>query len=138
MVLAGDFSIWLVEQKAEQGEPIIALGGGVIGDLAGFVAATYHQEGIPLIQIPTSLLAQVDSAVGGKTGINHSQGKNLIGAFYQPELIIVDPAFILTLPERVYLEGWAEIVKYGMILDADLFEVLEGTTSLILARDVTY
>jgi shikimate kinase / 3-dehydroquinate synthase len=100
---------WLVEQKAEQREPIIALGGGVIGDLAGFVAATYHR-GMPLIQIPTSLLAQVDSAIGGKTGINHPLGKNLIGAFYQPELIIVDPAFLLTLPERVYLEGWAEIV----------------------------
>jgi len=127
---------WLVEQKAEQREPIITLGGGVIGDLAGFVAATYHR-GIPLIQIPTSLLAQVDSAIGGKTGINHPRGKNLIGAFYQPELIIVDPAFLLTLPERVYLEGWAEIVKYGMILDADLFEMLEGNTSLMHARDAT-
>ena len=108
----------------------------MIGDLAGFVAATYHR-GIPLIQIPTSLLAQVDSAIGGKTGINHPQGKNLIGAFYQPELIIVDPAFLLTLPERVYLEGWAEIVKYGMILDADLFEMLEGNTSSMHARDAT-
>ena len=127
---------WLVEEKAEQGEPIIALGGGVVGDLAGFVAATYHR-GIPLIQIPTSLLAQVDSAIGGKTGINHPQGKNLIGAFYQPELIIVDPAFLITLPERVYLEGWAEIVKYGMILDADLFEMLEGNTSLMHARYAT-
>ncbi|MGZ3628074.1 MAG: 3-dehydroquinate synthase [Ktedonobacteraceae bacterium] len=127
---------WLVEQKAEQREPIIALGGGVVGDLAGFVAATYHR-GIPLIQIPTSLLAQVDSAIGGKTGINHPKGKNLIGAFYQPELIIVDPAFLLTLPERVYLEGWAEIVKYGMILDADLFEMLEVNTSLIHAKDAT-
>jgi shikimate kinase/3-dehydroquinate synthase len=127
---------WLVEQKAEQREPIIALGGGVVGDLAGFVAATYHR-GIPLIQIPTSLLAQVDSAIGGKTGINHPQGKNLIGAYYQPELIIVDPALLLTLPERVYLEGWAEIVKYGMILDVDLFELLEGNTSLMHARDAT-
>ena len=127
---------WLVEQKAEQREPIIALGGGVIGDLVGFVAATYHR-GIPLIQIPTSLLAQVDSAIGGKTGINHPLGKNLIGAFYQPELIIVDPAFLLTLPERVYLEGWAEIVKYGMILDAHLFEMLEDHTSLLHARDAT-
>ena len=125
---------WLVEQKAEQLEPIITLGGGVIGDLAGFVAATYHR-GVPLIQIPTSLLAQVDSAIGGKTGINHPLGKNLIGAFYQPGLIIVDPAFLLTLPERVYLEGWAEIVKYGMILDADLFKMLEDHTSLLHARD---
>jgi 3-dehydroquinate synthase len=127
---------WLVEHKAEQREPIIAVGGGVIGDLAGFVAATYHR-GVPLIQIPTSLLAQVDSAIGGKTGINHPLGKNLIGAFYQPELIIVDPAFLLTLSERVYVEGWAEIVKYGMILDADLFEMLEENSSLLHARDAT-
>jgi shikimate kinase/3-dehydroquinate synthase len=127
---------WLVEQKAEQREPIIALGGGVIGDLAGFVAATYHR-GVPLIQIPTSLLAQVDSAIGGKTGINHPQGKNLIGAFYQPELIIVDPAFLLTLPERMYFEGWAEIVKYGMILDADLFELLEDRITALHARDTS-
>ena len=127
---------WLVEQKVEQREPIIALGGGVIGDLAGFVAATYHR-GVPLIQIPTTLLAQVDSAIGGKTGINHPLGKNLIGSFYQPVLIIVDPTFLLTLPERVYLEGWAEIVKYGMILDADLFEMLEDHTSSLRARDAT-
>jgi 3-dehydroquinate synthase/shikimate kinase/3-dehydroquinate synthase len=127
---------WLVEQKAERLEPIVALGGGVIGDLAGFVASTYHR-GVPLIQIPTSLLAQVDSAIGGKTGINHPQGKNLIGAFYQPELIIVDPAFLLTLPERMYLEGWAEIVKYGMILDADLFELLEDHTTSLHARDTS-
>ena len=127
---------WLVEQKAEQREPIIVVGGGVIGDLAGFVAATYHR-GVPLIQIPTSLLAQVDSAIGGKTGINHPLGKNLIGAFYQPGLIIVDPAFLLTLPERVYLEGWAEIVKYGMILDTDLFEMLEDHSSSLHARDAT-
>ena len=127
---------WLVEQKAEQREPIIAFGGGVIGDLAGFVAATYHR-GIPLVQIPTSLLAQVDSAIGGKTGINHPLGKNLIGAFYQPGLIIVEPAFLLTLQERVYLEGLAEIVKYGMILDANLFEMLEVHASSLLAKDST-
>ncbi|HEX6110251.1 MAG TPA: 3-dehydroquinate synthase [Ktedonobacteraceae bacterium] len=127
---------WLVEQKADHQEAIVALGGGVVGDLAGFVAATYHR-GVPLIQVPTSLLAQVDSAIGGKTGINHPLGKNLIGAFYQPRLIIVDPAFLLTLSERVYHEGWAEIVKYGMILDADLFEMLEEQTSLLHTRDAT-
>ena len=115
---------WLVENKAERQEPLVALGGGVVGDLTGFVAASYHR-GIPLIQIPTTLLAQVDSAVGGKTGVNHTKGKNLIGAIYQPRLIIVDPACLLTLPDRVYREGWAEIVKYGMILDTDLFELLE-------------
>ncbi len=127
---------WLVEQKTEREEPIIALGGGVVGDLAGFVAATYHR-GVPLVQVPTSLLAQVDSAIGGKTGINHPLGKNLVGAFYQPKLIIVDPAFLLTLSERVYREGWAEIVKYGMILDADLFEMLEKHISSLHARDAS-
>lgn len=115
---------WLVEQRAERSEPLIALGGGVVGDLAGFVAACY-QRGVPLVQIPTTLLAQVDSAIGGKTGINHPLGKNLIGAFYQPKLIFVDPAVLLTLPQRVYREGWAEIAKYGVILDADLFAMLE-------------
>jgi 3-dehydroquinate synthase len=125
---------WLVEQKAERQEPIIALGGGVVGDVAGFVAACY-QRGVLLIQIPTSLLAQVDSAIGGKTGINHPLGKNLIGAYYQARLILVDPAFLLTLPPRMYHEGWAEIVKYGMILDANLFELLEAHISAIHSRD---
>ncbi len=124
---------WLVENKAERQEPLVALGGGVVGDLTGFVAASYHR-GIPLIQIPTSLLAQVDSAIGGKTGVNHPRGKNLIGAIYQPCLIIVDPACLQTLPDRVYREGWAEIVKYGMILDADLFELLETHAPSLYAR----
>ncbi len=115
---------WLIENQAEQQEPIIALGGGVVGDLAGFVAACY-QRGVPLIQLPTTLLAQVDAAIGGKTAINHPLGKNLIGAFYQPRLTLVDPACLLTLPERVYREGWAEIIKYGMTLDAELFCWLE-------------
>ncbi len=127
---------WLVENKAECQEPVVALGGGVVGDLAGFVAATY-QRGVPLVQVPTSLLAQVDAAIGGKTGINHPLGKNLIGAYYQPVLIIVDPAFLLTLPERVYREGWAEIVKYGMILDAELFELLEEHVSSLHAHEAT-
>ena len=120
---------WLVSQHAEQQEAIIALGGGVVGDLAGFVAASYRR-GVPLVQVPTTLLAQVDSAIGGKTGINHSQGKNLIGAFYQPRLTLVDPACLLTLPERVYREGWGEIIKYGMALDAKLFEQLERAGSI--------
>jgi 3-dehydroquinate synthase len=124
---------WLVENKAERQEALVALGGGVVGDLTGFVAACYHR-GIPLIQVPTSLLAQVDSAIGGKTGINHTKGKNLIGAIYQPTLIIVDPACILTLPDRVYREGWAEIVKYGVILDADLFKLLETHAPSLYAR----
>ncbi|MGH2497211.1 MAG: 3-dehydroquinate synthase [Ktedonobacteraceae bacterium] len=125
---------WLVQQKAEQKEAIVALGGGVVGDLAGFVASCY-QRGVPLIQVPTTLLAQVDSAIGGKTGINHALGKNLIGAFYQAKLIYADPAFLLTLPERVYREGWAEIIKYAMILDAELFSILEEQVGALLARD---
>ncbi len=115
---------WLLEQRAERKEAIIALGGGVIGDLVGYAAATYLR-GVPLIQVPTSLLAQVDAAIGGKTGINHPHGKNLIGAFYHPQLVLVDPALLLTLPERERTEGWAEVVKYGIILDAELFAQLE-------------
>ncbi|HTI14254.1 MAG TPA: 3-dehydroquinate synthase [Dictyobacter sp.] len=125
---------WLLEYQAERREVIIAIGGGVIGDLAGFVAATYLR-GVPLIQVPTSLLAQVDAAIGGKTGINHPRGKNLIGAFYHPRLVLVDPATLLTLPERSRTEGWAEIVKYGIILDADLFTLLEEHVSAL--RDFT-
>ena len=125
---------WLVEQHAEHTEPIIALGGGVVGDLVGFVAASY-QRGVPLVQVPTTLLAQVDSAIGGKTGINHPLGKNLIGAYYQPELIFVDPATLLTLPERAYREGWAEIVKYGVILDAEFFALLEARLADIEKRE---
>ena len=116
---------WLIERRAERGEAIIALGGGVVGDLAGYAAATYLR-GVPLVQVPTSLLAQVDSAIGAKTGINHAGGKNLIGAFYHPRLVLVDPATLLTLPARERTEGWAEVVKYGMILDANLFARLEA------------
>jgi len=115
---------WLIEQHAERREAIVALGGGVVGDLAGYAAATYLR-GVPLVQVPTSLLAQVDAAIGGKTGINHARGKNLIGAFYQPRLVLADPATLLTLPVRERTEGWAEVVKYGIILDAELFAQLE-------------
>jgi 3-dehydroquinate synthase len=125
---------WLVEHHAERSEPVVALGGGVIGDLTGFVAASYRR-GVPLVQVPTTLLAQIDSSVGGKTGINHAKGKNLIGAFYQPELIFADPAVLLTLPERAYREGWAEIVKTGVILDAELFALLEEHLSDLERRD---
>ncbi len=115
---------WLLEQRAERREAIIALGGGVVGDLVGYVAATYLR-GVPLIHVPTSLLAQVDAAIGGKTGINHPHGKNLIGAFYHPRFVLVDPKLLLTLPVRERTEGWAEVVKYGIILDAELFAQLE-------------
>ncbi len=124
---------WLVQQRAERQEPLIALGGGVVGDLTGFVAACY-QRGVPLIQIPTTLLAQVDAAIGGKTAVNHPLGKNLIGAYYQPTLTLADPSCLLTLPVRAYREGWAEIIKYGVALDAELFDLLE-TSPAIQPRD---
>ena len=123
---------WLLEQRAERREAIVAVGGGVVGDLVGFAAATYLR-GVPLVQVPTSLLAQVDSAIGGKTGINHARGKNLIGAFYHPRLVLADPATLLTLPERERTEGWAEVVKYGIILDAELFDRLEAHAPLLRA-----
>lgn len=121
---------WLIEQHAERREALIALGGGVVGDLVGYAAATYLR-GVPLIQVPTSLLAQVDSAIGGKTGINHAKGKNLIGAFYHPRLVLADPAALLTLPQRERTEGWAEIVKYGIILDTELFTLLETHADIL-------
>jgi 3-dehydroquinate synthase len=125
---------WLVEHKAERKEAIIALGGGVVGDLAGFIASCYLR-GVPFVQVPTTLLAQVDSAIGGKTGLNHALGINLIGSYYQPRLIYIDPAFILTLPERIYTEGWVEIAKYAMILDDKLFTLLEENLDALSVRD---
>lgn len=121
---------WLLELHAERREALIAVGGGVVGDLVGFVASTYLR-GVPLIQIPTSLLAQVDAAIGGKTGINHPRGKNLIGSFYHPQLVLADPSVLFSLPERSRTEGWAEIVKYGIILDAELFALLEAQADIL-------
>jgi 3-dehydroquinate synthase len=113
--------------------PVFALGGGVIGDLAGFAAATLLR-GVPLVQLPTSLLAQVDASVGGKTAINHETGKNLIGAFYQPRLVCADPRTLDTLPMDEYTGGMAEVVKHALIGDASLFQYLEDHTSKIFAR----
>lgn len=118
----------------ERGTPLIALGGGVIGDLTGFAAATLLR-GIDYIQIPTTLLAQVDSAVGGKTAIDTPQGKNLVGAFHQPVLVLADTATLATLPKRELLAGYAEVVKYGVIRDADFFAWLERTGAQLLAGD---
>jgi 3-dehydroquinate synthase len=118
----------------ERRSPIIALGGGVVGDVAGFAAATLLR-GVPFIQVPTTLLAQVDSSVGGKTGINHSAGKNLIGAFYQPQLVLVDLDTLQTLPRRQFLSGLAEVIKYGAILDAELFALLEQRLDGALSLD---
>ncbi|MGI9060170.1 MAG: 3-dehydroquinate synthase [Ktedonobacteraceae bacterium] len=126
---------WLLEQRAERREAIVALGGGVVGDMAGYAAATYLR-GVPLVQVPTSLLAQVDAAIGGKTGINHSRGKNLIGAFYHPHLVLADPATLLTLPVRERTEGWAEVVKYGIILDTKLIALLEENAEIL--RDFSH
>ncbi len=124
----------LLELKAERSTMLIALGGGVIGDLAGFAAATY-QRGMPLVQIPTTLLAQVDSSVGGKTAVNHPLGKNMIGAFYQPSAVIIDSATLSTLPDREYASGLAEVVKYGAIRSPELFAWLESNVLPLLSRD---
>jgi 3-dehydroquinate synthase len=113
---------------------IVALGGGVVGDLAGFVAATY-MRGIGLVQVPTTLLAMVDSSVGGKTAVNLPQGKNLVGVFYQPRAVAVDLSTLESLPQREYLSGLAEVVKYGVIRDAELFLRLENNVGALLERD---
>jgi 3-dehydroquinate synthase len=124
----------LARHRLERKSFIVALGGGVVGDLAGFVAATYLR-GIPFVQVPTSLLAQVDSSVGGKTGVNLKSGKNLVGAFYQPKLVLCDLDTLKTLPRREYVSGFAEVIKYGIICDAALFARLERSLSKLLKRD---
>lgn len=125
----------LLKQNYNRDTIIIALGGGVIGDLAGFVAATY-QRGIPFIQIPTTLLAQVDSSVGGKTAINHPLGKNMIGAFYQPQSVIIDLNCLKTLPQREFSAGLAEVIKYGVALDANFFAWLENNMDALLEHNL--
>ena len=124
----------LAELPADRQTPVIALGGGVVGDLAGLAAATYNR-GLPLVMLPTTLLAMVDSSVGGKVAINHPRGKNLIGAFHQPSLVWIDTDTLATLPEREYRSGLAEVVKYGAILDAALLAQIEQQIEAILARD---
>jgi 3-dehydroquinate synthase len=117
----------------DRNSTVFALGGGVVGDLAGFAAATFLR-GVPLVQVPTTVVAQVDSALGGKTAINHRHAKNLIGAFYQPRLIVADVATLATLPEREFREGLAEVIKYGAIMDAPMIADLERDLDSILAR----
>jgi 3-dehydroquinate synthase len=124
----------LAAHRLERKSFIVALGGGVVGDLAGFVAATYLR-GIDFVQVPTTLLAQVDSSVGGKTGVNLRAGKNLVGAFYQPRLVLCDLKTLATLPRREFISGLAEVIKYGIIFDAKLFAQLERDLSKILERD---
>jgi 3-dehydroquinate synthase len=123
-----------LDARLDRRSAIIALGGGVIGDLAGFSAATFLR-GLPLVQVPTTLLAQVDSSVGGKTGVNHPAGKNLIGAFYQPCLVWIDVRTLRTLPRRQVLSGLAEVIKYAVILSPDLFALLERNLDRVLALD---
>ena len=126
----------LLECACDRKTTLIALGGGVIGDITGFAAATY-QRGVPFMQIPTTLLAQVDSSVGGKTAINHARGKNMIGAFYQPRLVLADTDTLKTLPDREYRSGLAEVIKYGIALDAAFFDWLETNIDLLNRRDST-
>ena len=125
---------WLLDQKVERGDIVVAFGGGVIGDLAGFAAAILRR-GVRFVQIPTSLLAQVDSSVGGKTGINAAQGKNLIGAFHQPSLVLADIDVLGTLTPRDFLAGYGEVVKYGLLGDATFFEWLETQGPVLAAGD---
>ena len=124
----------LLEAKVERGDVIAAFGGGVVGDLVGF-AASILRRGVDFVQIPTTLLAQVDSSVGGKTAINTRHGKNLVGAFHQPRLVLADIDFLQTLPEREFLAGYAEVVKYGLIDDAPFFDWLEANRAGIAKRD---
>ena len=126
----------LLHHRCDRKTTLIALGGGVIGDIAGFAAATY-QRGVPFIQVPTTLLAQVDSSVGGKTAINHPLGKNMIGAFYQPLLVLTDTDTLATLPDREFRSGLAEVLKYGLILDPAFFAWLEENMAALLKRDST-
>jgi len=135
---------FLIERRVERNDVIVALGGGMIGDLAGFIAATFLR-GLPWLQVPTSLIAMTDASIGGKVAIDHPQGKNLIGAFYQPRLVLADVQTLTTLPQRELTSGWAEVIKHGLILDADFLQLLEdkakdliklkpGITSKVIAR----
>jgi len=124
----------LIEQRYARDSVLVTLGGGVVGDIGGFAAATY-QRGIRFIQVPTTLLAQVDSSVGGKTGVNHPRGKNMIGAFHQPMAVIMDMATLETLPDRELSAGLAEVVKYGLICDAEFFTWLEAHADDLVGRD---
>jgi 3-dehydroquinate synthase len=126
----------LIRVNADRASTIIAIGGGVIGDTAGFAAATYLR-GVPVVQVPTTLLAQVDSAIGGKVGVNHAAGKNLIGAYHQPAAVVIDPAFLSTLPRREFRAGLYEVVKYGVIASRPLFDRIDAHLKEVFARDTS-
>ena len=125
---------WLADRRAERGDVVVAMGGGVAGDLVGFVAATWLR-GVSVVQVPTSLTAMVDSSIGGKTGVNLPQGKNLLGAFHQPKLVLQDIGHLATLPPREMAAGWAEAVKHGLILDADLLDTFERLAPQMIALE---
>lgn len=129
---------WLADHRAERGHVVVAVGGGVVGDLAGFAAAT-NVRGMPLVQVPTTLLAMMDAAIGGKVAVDLPQGKNLVGAFHQPRLVLADPATLETLPKRELASGWAEAIKHGLILDRELLDSFDRDRTAILAleREVT-
>jgi shikimate kinase/3-dehydroquinate synthase len=129
---------YLIESRVERNDVVVALGGGMIGDLAGFVAATFLR-GLPWLQVPTSLIAMTDASIGGKVAVDHPQGKNLIGAFYQPCLVLADVKTLTTLPDRELTSGWAEVIKHGLILDADLLKLLEDNAKNLveLKPDIT-
>lgn len=124
----------LLRERCDRTTTVVALGGGVIGDLAGFAAASY-QRGVPFVQVPTTLLSQVDSSVGGKTGINHPRGKNMVGAFWQPRVVLADTDTLNTLPDRELSAGLAEVIKYGLIRDLPFLEWLEANMDRLMARD---
>jgi 3-dehydroquinate synthase len=124
----------MIAARADRQSVVLALGGGVVGDVAGFLASIF-MRGIPVVQIPTTLVAQVDSAIGGKTGVNLISGKNLIGTFHQPLAVLADPDVLTTLPEREYLSGLLEAMKYGVIRDPQIFELMESQRDRILSRD---
>jgi 3-dehydroquinate synthase len=124
----------LIRANADRASTILAIGGGVVGDIAGFAAATYLR-GVPVVQVPTTLLAQVDSAIGGKVGVNHAAGKNLIGAYHQPAAVVIDPAFLATLPRREFRAGLYEVVKYGVIASRPLFDRIGDHLKAVFARD---
>jgi shikimate kinase/3-dehydroquinate synthase len=127
---------WLVSQRAERDEAIVALGGGMVCDLAGFVAATFAR-GLPLVHVPTSLLAMVDAAIGGKVAVNHKEAKNLIGAFYQPRLVLADVSTLQSLPRRELTAGWAEVIKHALIMDEALLRLLEEKADAIMSLEPT-
>ncbi len=135
LAVASDLFAWLAECGAERRDVVIALGGGLVGDLAGFVAATYLR-GVAIVQVPTTLLAQVDSAIGGKTAVNLPVGKNLVGAWHAPHTIVVDPVLLATLSRREISAGWVETLKHALIMDPDLLEIVEREADALLRLDL--